>query len=87
MAVVPGALSLAIARTMVLSQSSGHKLLKEYKRPAMHFEKTADSDTVSTYQVSSVQLVTDIHVFSRVHHERISHTTDFKFWFSCFVDL
>ena len=25
----------------------------------MHFEQTADSDTVSTYQVSSVQLVTD----------------------------
>ena len=25
----------------------------------MHFEQTADSDTVSIYQVSSVQLVTD----------------------------
>ena len=25
----------------------------------MHFERTADSDTVSTYYVSSVQLVTD----------------------------
>ena len=25
----------------------------------MHIAKTADSDTVSTYQVSSVQLVTD----------------------------
>ena len=25
----------------------------------MHFEQTADSDTVSTYQVSSVQLVTN----------------------------
>ena len=25
----------------------------------MHFEQTADSDTVSTYHASSVQLVTD----------------------------
>ena len=25
----------------------------------MHFEQTEDSDAVSTYQVSSVQLVTD----------------------------
>ena len=25
----------------------------------MHFERTVDSDTVSTYEVSSVQLVTD----------------------------
>ena len=25
----------------------------------MHFERTADSDTVSTYKVSSVQLVAD----------------------------
>ena len=25
----------------------------------MHFEQIADNDTISTYQVSSVQLVTD----------------------------
>ena len=30
-----------------------------YKKPAMHFEQTADSDTVLPYQVSSVRLVID----------------------------
>ena len=35
------------------------KSVKVILQPAMHFEQTADSDTVSTYEVFSVQLVTD----------------------------
>ena len=59
MAVVAGAPSLTTPRTTVLLQPGSHKLLKLCKRPAMDFEQTADSDTVLTYQVFSVQLVTD----------------------------
>ena len=60
MAVVAGALSLATARTVVLSQPSGHKFLHVVMQEASDaLSKTADSDTVSTYQFSSVQLVTD----------------------------
>ena len=53
-AVVAGTVSLTTARTIVLLQPSGHKLLKSYKKLAMHFEQTLDSDTVSTYQVWAV---------------------------------
>ena len=53
--------SLTTGRTTVLLQPSGHKLLKYrwYKKPAMHFEQTADSDIVSIRRVSSVLLVTE----------------------------
>ena len=60
MAVVAGALSLTTVRTIVLSQPSGHNLTCIVMQEASDaHSKTADSDTVSTYQVSSVQLVTD----------------------------
>ena len=39
--------------------SNSIKFSKQYKRPAIHFYQTADSDTVSTYQVFSAQLVTN----------------------------
>ena len=42
----------------------------------MYFEHTADSDTASTYQVSSVQLVTDkkLEAFNKVLYS-IDHDT------------
>ena len=60
MAVVAGALSLATARTIVLSQPSCYKILHVVMQEASDaLSTTADSDTVSTYQVSSVKLVMD----------------------------
>ena len=50
MAVVAGALSQATARTIVLSQPSGHKVLHLVMQEASDaLGKTADSDIVLTY--------------------------------------
>ena len=40
----------------------------------MHFEQTADSDTVSTYQASSLQLVTDKKLEALNKHSLDRHT-------------
>ena len=79
MAVVAGALSLTTARTIVLSQPSGGELLRQYKRQAMHFEQSADSDTVSTYNFGVTHIVErPAHIVERPAHivDRSAHIVE-----------